>query len=450
MLKKFVVGALVLLGVILLFIISIIAPIDYTPLNQLPEVTQTMHRLDDIKLETSKGNHELKVGWSRINITPEGPIDMAGYGPRGPYTAVADSLYSRTVVIDNGEKELVIISLDLLMFPRVVKQEIYKELQKIGYFKNEIYLTATHTHNGFGNWEKSFAGKLIFGEYNSKIVQLLAERIVAGVILARENKSTAEIGFQKIDARNWVTNRVTGENGTVDPFLRVIQIRKDNGHIGMIVSFSAHAVNLDADIWELSRDYPGILIDQLEANPTIDFAMFCAGMVASHNIKSEIPKSPKRIEVVGNALSEKILSNLDSVKFSSNTSLGGLDIDIELPPAQLRITADLRVRDWLFSALLGPLQADIKVMDIGDILLLGMPCDFSGELSVNNQLDQYAKNYGKSLFVTSFNGNYVGYITTDEHYATCQHDEVKTMNWVGPYKGDYFTDLTKKIIMITP
>jgi len=450
MLKKFVVGALVLLGVILLFVISIIAPIDYAPLDQLPEVTQTLQRLDDIKLETSKGNHELKVGWSYINITPESPIDMAGYGPRGPYTSIADSLYARTVVIDNGKKELVIISLDLLMFPRVVKQEIYKELLKIGYSKNEIYLSATHTHNGFGNWEKSIAGKFIFGDYDSKIVQLLVDRIVAGVILARENTSIAEIGFQKIDARDWVTNRVTGENGTIDPFLRVIQIKKDNGQIGVIISFAGHAVNLDADIWKLSRDYPGILVDKLEENPTIDFAMFCAGMVASHNIKSEIPKSPKRIEVVGDQLSEKILSNLDSVKFSSNTSLGGLDIDIELPPSQLRITADLRVRDWLFSALLGPLQADIKVMEIGDILLLGMPCDFSGELSVNNHLDQYAKNHGKSLFVTSFNGNYVGYITADDHYATCQHDEVKTMNWVGPYKGDYFTDLTKKIIMITP
>ncbi len=446
MLKKISIGVFFLFGIILLFMVASIAPIDYSEIDQSPALKQTLNNMDNMKLETSIGNHELKAGWSRINITPQMPIDMAGYGPRGPYSSVADSLYSRAIVIDNGEKELVIISLDLLMFPRLVKEKIYNELQKTGFSKNEIYLSATHTHNGFGNWEKSIAGKLIFGDYDSKNVEFLVKKIVAGVILARNNLSKAEIGFQKIDAHDWVTNRLTGDYGIVDPFLRVIQIKKDNGQIGMVVSFSGHPVNLDADIWKLSRDYPGILVDKLEQSPTVDFAVFCAGMVASHNIKSDIPKSPERIQAIGNELSKKILSDLDSTKFSTNTTLGGSDMEIELPPSQLRITSGLRIRDWLFSAFFGPLQANIKIMEIGDILLLGMPCDFSGEISINNQLDQYSKDHGKSLFITSFNGNYIGYITADEHYASCQHDEIKSMNWVGPFKGAYFTEIIKRSI----
>jgi hypothetical protein len=75
-----------------------------------------------------------------------------------------------------------------------------------------------------------------------------------------------------------------------------------------------------------------------------------------------------------------------------------------------------------------------------------MPCDYSGELSINNDLDGYAAKFGKELFITSFNGNYVGYITEDSHYYTCDHDEVKTMNWVGPNMGIYFTEVIKKMI----
>jgi hypothetical protein len=134
------------------------------------------------------------------------------------------------------------------------------------------------------------------------------------------------------------------------------------------------------------------------------------------------------------------------VSYNSNSGLGTINIDISLPPSQLRIAGNLRVRDWLFSAFLGKLEANIKVMEIGDILMIGMPCDFSGELSVNHGLDQFAEGFGENLFITSFNGNYIGYITEDDHYYTCDHDEVRALNWVGPYKGSYFASVIKQII----
>ena len=45
------------------------------------------------------------------------------------------------------------------------------------------------------------------------------------------------------------------------------------------------------------------------------------------------------------------------------------------------------------------------------------------------------------MIVTSFNGDYVGYITEDEHYDHASHAEVRTMNWVGPYFGEYFSNV---------
>jgi hypothetical protein len=71
--------------------------------------------------------------------------------------------------------------------------------------------------------------------------------------------------------------------------------------------------------------------------------------------------------------------------------------------------------------------------------MLGMPCDYAGELALN--LESALQKKGKLLLVSSFNGSYVGYITPDRYYAR-MHPEVREMNWVGPQRGAFFEELT--------
>src|SRR5690606_42076053 len=47
-------------------------------------------------------------------------------------------------------------------------------------------------------------------------------------------------------------------------------------------------------------------------------------------------------------------------------------------------------------------------------MLLGTPCDFSGELMP--PIDSAARAHGMNAMVTSFNGQYIGYITADQWY----------------------------------
>ncbi len=445
---KILKGISIFMLIIVIIILTIIVPIDFTPLDQQPAVQNTYQTLDKTTYLPSKGNGILTAGWARTNITPQSPIHMAGYGPRGPYISVHDSLYARSVVFDNGEKEVVMIGIDLLLFPRIVKHAVQDSLSNYGFSPSEIFLNATHTHSGFGNWEKSTGGKFIFGDYDKENVAFLTQQILKSVKNAIHQKYPVKIGYEKINAGELVYNRLAKEKDTKDPFLRVISLKRENGQMAIITSFSGHPTNLDADIWEISRDYPGVLVDDLENENAIEFAMFCAGMMGSHSINIDMPKSPKRILNIGQQLSNKIKNRLDAMDYMETSTLGGLDISIDMPPSQMRLTSRLGIRDWLFSKLLGPLQANVKLLEIGDVLLIGMPCDFSGELSINNNLDQFAAERGKQLFITSFNGNYVGYITEDKHYTTSTHDEVITMNWVGPYKGAYFAEVIKKLIAV--
>ena len=83
------------------------------------------------------------------------------------------------------------------------------------------------------------------------------------------------------------------------------------------------------------------------------------------------------------------------------------------------------------------------MLQLGNILLIGTPCDFSGELAV--PLYEFARQRGLELIITSFNGGYIGYITDDKWYDLEKY-ETKTMNWYGPGNGRYFTEIIKKLI----
>ena len=77
---------------------------------------------------------------------------------------------------------------------------------------------------------------------------------------------------------------------------------------------------------------------------------------------------------------------------------------------------------------------------------MGTSCDFSGEIYVNDHFEKLANEKGKKLLITSFNGNYTGYITADHHYDVLDENEVRTMNWVGPYYGQYYSEIIQRIL----
>jgi hypothetical protein len=121
-------------------------------------------------------------------------------------------------------------------------------------------------------------------------------------------------------------------------------------------------------------------------------------------------------------------------------------IPIDYGPSQLHILQKYKVRDWVFRLLFRKLNGDIRYLKIGNIILLGTPCDFSGEILVRDSLDNIADHQNEKLFITSFNGDYVGYITHDDYYSRSDQEEVMAMNWVGPHYGTYYAQIVKKII----
>ncbi|MEK6783127.1 MAG: neutral/alkaline non-lysosomal ceramidase N-terminal domain-containing protein [Bacteroidota bacterium] len=432
---------IVVIGTALVF--SLIGRIDRKSLHKQSFYREMMEALDTLKLVNRPPTQKLAIGWGKYNITPAFDMPMAGYKPRYHFDAVHDSLYARILAIDNGST-IFIISLDLLLFPPVIKEKIERETKKL-WPDVFIYLSATHTHNGVGGWNDSPAGKIIAGDYQEEWVHHISEGIVESLKKTKQQMVPGSISYFETDATGYAANRLAGETGKVDSKIRGLKFVRDDSTKAILASFSAHATNISKKSRSLSGDYPAELVTELEKNG-YDFAMFMAGMVGSHRLSGFTEQDFELTAKAGKTLAVKILNESVDSKQMDSVSIITAHIPVQHGSSQLRIEKNWRLRDWVFRSLLEPLKGEITLLEIGDILLLGTSCDFSGELSVNAKLDEFALSQKKKLIITSFNGNYTGYITFDDHYDQLKKEEVMAMNWIGPYFGKYYEEIIKRIL----
>ncbi|MDZ7608291.1 MAG: hypothetical protein U5K79_22525 [Cyclobacteriaceae bacterium] len=145
MFRKIIIVALIILGSFLLLGSLLIAPIDYRRWEDRAELRGTVDKSQNATLHTTSGENELFAGWARVNITPPAPVSMAGYGPRSKYNSVHDSLYCNTVVLTNGDTKAAIISLDMLMVPRQIRNEVALALEPLGFRTTSIFFQR-HIH----------------------------------------------------------------------------------------------------------------------------------------------------------------------------------------------------------------------------------------------------------------------------------------------------------------
>ncbi len=440
--RWFKIIAIVILGVIVLGF-SLLTTIDRTPLQETTFYKTTLDRLDSLAdIDLNDEGDTLKVGWAKVNLTPDFTTSLAGYGI-SEFDSVRDSVWVRAFVFDNGLQTIALLTPDLLIFPPTVKSILEAQLKTIGV--NAIQYTATHTHHSLGNWHPGLAGRLFAGPYDQTTVDWIAAKSIEAIKMAKSKLLKTKIGYAAVQAEGLVYNRLTDSLGTTDPWLRFIMMKQDSGQSTILTSFSAHATIISRDTYAIHRDYPGKLVDELEKIPGIDFGTFIAGAVGSQGPAGEGVGEEKADYTAGSAASQiQLIANVLQPQYTNRLKHTSIDVDLREP--HVRINQSLRLQPWVFNQLFGAYSASITALKIGDNLLIGTPCDYSGELIA--PLDSLARSNGINLMVNSFNGEYIGYITKDAWYELDKY-ETRTMNWFGPQNGEYFDDVIKRIIELS-
>ena len=268
--------------------------------------------------------------------------------------------------------------------------------------------------------------------------------IVAAVRGAAGKVSEATLATGDFAAPEWIRNRLVGDAGRVDEAFPWMAARKRDGTMAVIGVFGAHATLLGADNMRFDRDYPGAWASGIEATPG-RMAMFMAGAVGSQSGRGGGASGRDRVRTMGEALAARTLDSIGRASFRESIELGAAGVELTLPSLHLRVTEELRLRPWLSRHVL-PVRPTtfLQTARVGGMVWLSMPCDFSGEIAAG--MREEAAAGGRRLAVTSFNGDYVGYVIPGKYHHLGGY-EPRVMSFHGPTTGDYFEDWGRRLML---
>ena len=436
---KVLLALIVLIG---LFLAVSLAPVDDTPYQQMAYYRQTKQRLEQLPAPPP-ATAPLRAGWAKMNITPPYTTPTGGYGARRGkhWHIVSDSIFARAIMLDNGSTKVAVVGLDLLITPPTVVASLKKRLPEVGLRWENMYMGAIHSHNSIGGWAPGLVGELIAGEYDEKIVTRITDGVLNAIREAQKTMAPVQIGFGQTDATDHIYNRLgnSGPTRPLDGLIRLLKLQKTTtGESALLCTFAGHATLFEDSMWNyLSRDYPGSLVDRLEKK-SADFAVFLAGAVGSTGPEAKGNTDFAEIRNYAGDLANRIERTVPTIQTRADSSLAILTLPLDLREPHPRVIGNWRVRPWLFYSVYGNYPSDLKALRVGQTVLLGTPCDFSGEFVAD--FKPLAKKKSVNLMITSFEGGYIGYVTPDAYYNRSTY-EVRDMNWFGPYNGAYFEEM---------
>ncbi|MGL4630946.1 MAG: neutral/alkaline non-lysosomal ceramidase N-terminal domain-containing protein [Leadbetterella sp.] len=383
------------------------------------------------------------VGWNKVNITPVYSTPMAGYGKRRGkhFESVHDSVYCRSICISQNKRSYFWVSADMLIIPPSIYKNLGIVLEKNNIDIKNVYFSASHSHNSVGGWGNTLTGELFAGEYNPAIESFLTQKIAACILGSQDTQPLSDISYAEVRDSSHIHNRLPNvPKPRIDPEVRFMKFTKKNGQTATLLSYGAHNTVVNSATMQLSRDYCGEWVDLVEKNNS-NFALYMAGAVGSmapeEKGKDDWEEVRNQAQGLHKAMDYRKLKKVEGNQNWVKT------IALPMPDPTPRIAQNWALRPWVFRWLFGDYPTHIQVARIGNVLQVGLPCDFSGELV--KALDDYASKKGLTLIVTSFNGAYVGYVTADERYDLPLY-ETSTMSWYGPYMGAYFSEVVRDVI----
>jgi hypothetical protein len=427
-----------------------LAPVDYQPYvvadyHKATERESLTNRME----ATVRGR--LDAGFGRRKLTPtlkpgspENPVEgvfrempLAGYGERRgrSVTGVHDDVWVKAIALRVEGRTAVFVGADALIIPREVGSSVVERARReFGLEREWVYMGATHTHSSLGGWGEGMVNEIFAGPFNPGVRVWIAECMVGAIRDALTNLQPAVVGCGHFSAREYVRNRFLGAAGEVDPDFSFMSVRQSQGGSALLGAFAAHATSVSAKNMEFSGDYPGAW--QRGAEEALDngFAMFLAGAVGSHS-----PVAPKQglagPEGMAKGLSDALSQALPQVQMTNFVELSAAGIDLHLPPLHVRLSDGVRLRPWLAKRLVpAPERSFVQALRVNGFVWISTPCDFSGELALG--VKDHLRARGFDGAVTSFNGDYIGYVIPAKYYHLGGY-EPRTMSFYGPNTADY-------------
>lgn len=431
----------------------------------------------------------LRAGWAERDVTPEAGHPMAGYGDRKndkKSEGIHERIMVRALALNDGTDTVVLLGSDLLQtLPNMLALIEPKIKQAAGITNSNVLYTSSHTHCGPGGFAPGIVAEKAFGAYSPAYLERLSGDIADAIVEAVQTMSPARFAHGSIEVPEYIRNRCRA-GAPVDATLHVALVEKETGERLYVARYSAHGTAYGEEMMELNGDFAGAFQRAIKEKTGAPL-LYVGGAVGSmrpyppgpplpqpesaeqaqwfeNDIESALVRKGKkslaqlladqeaRVEAMGAALAGKTMEVANTLAFTGRVDVAVFAVPYTPPPAQIRlISPDWRLSPHLFGLLGVPTEGRLQAARIGDLFLVGLPYDVSGELSRTWQ-DTLIQE-GQKLWITSFSGAYLGYLSPDGYYRDIgpqycynQNYELGEMGWFGPNQAAYITDLVEHAV----
>lgn len=218
------------------------------------------------KTNNSKGT--IQVGVAEIDITPEGPILLAGYGGRKSESeGVLQPLRAKALAFgSDAQGPSILVTVDLIGIQYYMTKEVARRLSnKIGIDPSRFVISAAHTHTGpeIGNLLNHFSRQLPPEEIGriDKYLEVLTNKLEQVSLEALKARKPARVEWGQGEVyfaknRRKVVNEKVGP--VVDNALPILKISDLDGKLrSVLVSYACHGTTLGGDINKIHGDWIG-------------------------------------------------------------------------------------------------------------------------------------------------------------------------------------------------
>lgn len=388
---------------------------------------------------SQKKNTGWKAGTARVNITPEQPMWLAGYGGRDHESEgkLIDIWAKALAFEDANGKQAILITSDLLGVPGEISNRIRNQLQtKFGLSRAQIIINSSHTHTG------PVLGDALPDIYPMNAAQLekvksyskkLEEQIVSLAGKALKDMEPVKIYSQngvtrfQVNRRNnkeAILNQQTELNGPNEYSVPVIKVVNSKGNVKAIAfGYACHPTVLSFYKW--SGDYPGYAQIELEKLYPGATALFFQGAGADQNPlpRRTVPLAKQYGHELFAAV-ERVIEEEDMKELSPTLTTAYKEIDLKLAPVQSKEELEQMIKTspgyekrWATRVLdqlnrgesvrtSYPYPLQIWQMGEQPIMTLG------GELVIQYAID-LKRIFGQNLFVMGYSNDVMSYIPTE-------------------------------------
>jgi len=213
----------------------------------------------------------LKIGLASADITPEGPVWMAGFAARNkPSEGVYKNLIAQCVVFDNGQTRLGFFTCDLCKVYEKQLEDLRTAAGQVGIPPQHVMVTVSHTHGGPQLTHKENAAyDALFKERTDPLFEAAVADLQPAVLEYTVGSCTMAINRRQLNAEGKCAGMRPEPRKQIDPDVPIIRALSPAGNVrAVIFGYACHPTTIGPSTpigYKIGTDYVGYARDWIAA-----------------------------------------------------------------------------------------------------------------------------------------------------------------------------------------